>query len=53
MFMLFEIVSICLCLWYFFQKHVVLQLIQIYINNLNLNFEIVKVIIIYIPLQGM
>ena len=32
MFMPFEIVSICVWLWYFFQKHVVLQLIHIYIN---------------------
>ena len=33
MFMPFEIVSICVWLWYFFQKHVVLQLIQIYIKS--------------------
>ena len=32
MFMPFEIVSICVWLWYFFQKHVVLQLIH---NNIN------------------
>ena len=33
MFMPFEIVSICVLLWYFFQKHVVLQLIHIYIKG--------------------
>ena len=33
MFMQFEIVSICVWLWYFFQKHVVLQLIHICNNN--------------------
>ena len=33
MFMPFEIVSICVWLWYFFKKHVVLQLIHIYINS--------------------
>ena len=33
MLMPFEIVSICVWLWYFFQKCVVLQLIHIYINN--------------------
>ena len=33
MFMPFEIVSICVWLWYFFQKRVVLQLIHIYINS--------------------
>ena len=33
MFMPFEIVGICVWLWYFFQKHVVLQLISIYINS--------------------
>ena len=34
MFMPFEIVSICVWLWYFFQKCVVLQLIHIFINNI-------------------
>ena len=33
MFMPFEIVSICVWLWYFFQKHVILQLIHNYINS--------------------
>ena len=33
MFMPFEIVSICVWLWYFFQKHVVLPLIHNYINS--------------------
>ena len=33
MFMPFEIVSLCVWLWYFFQKHVVLQLIDIDINS--------------------
>ena len=33
MFMPFEIVSICVWLWSFFQKHVVLQLIYKYINS--------------------
>ena len=33
MFMPFEIVSICVWLWYLFQKHVVLQLIHNYINS--------------------
>ena len=33
MFMQFEIVSLCVWLWYFFQKHVVLQLIDIDINS--------------------
>ena len=33
LFMSFEIVSLCVQLWYFFQKHVVLQLIHIYINS--------------------
>ena len=33
MLMPFEIVSICVWLWYFFQKHVILQLIHIYINR--------------------
>ena len=33
MFMPFEIVSICVWLWYFFQKHVILQLIHIYMNS--------------------
>ena len=33
MFMSFEIVSICVWLWYFFQKHFVQQLIHIYINS--------------------
>ena len=33
MFLPFEIVSICVWLWYFFQKHVILQLIHIYINS--------------------
>ena len=33
LFMSFEIVSLCVRLWYFFQKHVVLQLIHIYINS--------------------
>ena len=34
-FMQFEKVSICVWLWYFFQKHVVLQLIHIYIKGLS------------------
>ena len=33
MFMPFEIVNIFVWLWYLFQKHVVLQLIHIYINS--------------------
>ena len=33
MFMPFEIVSICVWLWYFFHKHVVLQLIHNYIDS--------------------
>ena len=33
MFIPFEIISICVWLWYFCQKHVVLQLIHIYINS--------------------
>ena len=33
MFMPFEIVSICVWLWYSFQKHVILQLIHNYINS--------------------
>ena len=33
MFMPFELVSICVWLRYFFQKHIILQLIHIYINS--------------------
>ena len=33
MFMPFEIASICVWLWHFFQKHVVLQHIHNYINS--------------------
>ena len=33
MFMPFDIVSICVWLWYFFQKYVELQLIHIYIKG--------------------
>ena len=33
MFMPFDIVSICVWLWYFFQEIVVLQLIHIYIKK--------------------
>ena len=38
MFMPFEIVSICVWLWHFFQKQVVLQLIHSKINSTCLGF---------------
>ena len=40
MFMPFEIVSICVWLWYFFQKQVVLQLIHIYIKKHKLGLHV-------------
>ena len=47
MFMPFEIVSICVWLWYFFQKPVILQLIQIYeCNQLHRYLLCVVVVIV-------
>ena len=49
MFMPFEIVSICVWLWYFFQKNVVLQLIHIHMLGLHVTDECLEQFFVCFP----